>query len=145
MNSIFEVILTIVVIYLISRIIYAYNLLSGLSDDVNDIKKKLGLKTDARTHNQIYERDCNYINRTVLSGKTQKELKETLGFWMFHKYKGEIEMALKNYPERKICPDCKGLWGPYSERCCICETKTIPFKEYQKTYPDEKGNVDGYV
>jgi hypothetical protein len=145
MNELGRVILIIGLVYLSYKLIDTNRLLKELSDDINQIKEKLGLPTEARTSTQIYERDYQYICRSILDGKTKKELSEILGFWRNFKYRGEIAIALEDYPNRRICPDCRGLWNSRSDKCYICGIKTIPFKEYQKEHPDEKGNVDGYV
>lgn len=67
---------------------HIYELLCGLSEDVNDIKRKLGIEIlYARTPEQKDESTKKYIRKAIREGDKEKSIKELLGFWGFRKYK----------------------------------------------------------
>lgn len=76
---------------------HIYELICDLSDDINDIKRKLGLPIENRTPHQRKQSTIQFIKKEIYEGKTLKELKEMLGFWDYYKYKGYIDLFLKDY------------------------------------------------
>lgn len=125
-----------------------HRLIKEISNDVNDIKKKLRLPIEARTKEQRECRDTHYIWTKVMSGKTAEDLRKELGFLMFRRYKGYIDMYIADYPDTKICPDCKQLYGKHGEHCNNTEEHEYPnprlisFKKFKEEHPDDNGWVD---
>jgi len=118
----------------------AFNLLNDLSDDINDIKEKLGLRTQRRTAVQREENDKDFIRGQIEKGKSLKELKKILGFWAYCKYKWWIKHCIKNYTNGKVCPKCKKVYYYDEDECDKCSTGLVSIKEYQRRLDFERGN-----
>lgn len=91
-------------VYVVIRISDIYNLLSGVSDDIYDIKKKLGLETDLRTKSQEDDMIRSRIKEEIYDGKDSEELKNTFGATKVEKHKWWIDLHLQEYSKKKICP-----------------------------------------
>lgn len=131
MELIWTVFGTIIIVYAINRIFETYNLLSGISDDINDIKKKLGLRTESRTKRQEESEAKRYLKDAIYDGKDLKELRETLGFIKFRKYKWWIKHCLEIYAKMKICPKCDVIYNGDKKECRDCKIQLVSTKEHK--------------
>lgn len=131
-NLIWLVFFTVIIVYAINRIFETYNLLSGVSDDIYDIKKKLGLDTVPRTKRQEddFVRKC--IKNAIYDGKGLEELKDTFGALKFRKYKWWIDLNLREYLKIKICPKCNSIYSLSAlKECKICNVQLVSTREYK--------------
>lgn len=132
-NFISLVFLTVIIIYVINRISDTYNLLSGVSDDIYDIKKKLGLETEPRTKHQEEEWARRRIKDAIYDGKDLEELKKTFGASEFLKYKKWIDFYLQEYSKMKICPKCDVVYSglPALKECKDCKIQLVSTREHK--------------
>lgn len=63
-----------------SKIGMLWELLTGLSDDINEIKKKMGLDISIRTDEQRREDRIDYITKLIEDGKTREEIIEAIEY-----------------------------------------------------------------
>lgn len=132
-NLIGLVFLTVTFVYVVTRISDTYKLLSGVSDDIYDIKKKLGLETELRTKRQEEDKARRYIKNAIYDGKDLEELKKTLGASEFRKYKWWIESCLQSYSKMKICPKCDAIYSalPALKECKDCKIQLVSTREHK--------------
>jgi hypothetical protein len=131
-NLISLVFLTVIIVYVVNKISDTHNLLSGVSDDIYDIKKKLGLVTYLRTKHQEQDRALKCIEDAIYDGKDIEELKKTYGASEFRKYKWWIDSRLQSYSKMKICPKCDILYTlPAQKECKVCKIQLVSTKEHK--------------
>lgn len=114
---------------------HIYGLLCDLSDDINEIKEKLGLSKEIRTPSQIELFNREYFKREVYKGRTLKDFRKELGFWAFYRWKWWIKRYLGLYDKSKTCPRCETVYDTYtsdydSGKCLRCGIELISTKEY---------------
>lgn len=130
------VILVIYVLIYTSKISNTHEVLNGLSDDINEIKKKLGLEVSARTKSQLEEANKKYINDLIKEGQSIVDIRQHLGFWGFRKYKWYITHMMKNYNEAMICPECEkvsfslNLKLDFEQKCSECGVPLIKMTDF---------------
>jgi hypothetical protein len=112
-------------------------LLYDLSDDINEIKRKLGLRTENRTQRQRDEADRKYIEEEAGEGRTPESFKKEWGFWEFHRNKGWIKYYTDQYkkahPKKTICPKCHKFDNENESGICVdCEIKVVSSGEFNK-------------
>lgn len=131
-NFIWLVFFTVIIVYAINRIFETYNLLSGVSDDIYDIKKKSGLETELRTKRQEEDMARRRIKDAIYDGKDSEELKKTFGASEFRKYKQWIDFHLQEYSKMKICPKCDILYAlPAWKECKVCKIQLVSTREHK--------------
>jgi len=109
---------------------HIYKLLSGVSDDIREIKDKLGIQSIVcRTPEQMDNSTQNFITDVIERGDGIKEIKKILGIWKTFKYKWLIKYRIEEYAKKKICPQCETLYKSYKNKCTECDTVLIPAKE----------------
>lgn len=139
MNYFLFVILVVYVIYVIEK---KTQVLEGLSDDINEIKKKLGLETHIRTPEQLEKVERDAINRSVLWGSSLKDLKKEYGFKFVWRNRQFIDSCIQNYDggNGTVCPKCGYIYN-FTELICQnlkCRTdnnesvEVIKASEYKK-------------
>jgi len=135
MYLLLAIILVIYAIYAIKNKTQAhFELLKGISDDINEIRMKLGLGIEYRTEEQIKRYITEETERLLVAGKGIKEIKDYL-FSLDHsgiparyvagvieghkrgrkKYDEFIRGLIKDFDEAKICPKCKDIYYSYTE------------------------------
>ncbi|MFA4984579.1 MAG: hypothetical protein WC559_04685 [Candidatus Omnitrophota bacterium] len=112
-------------------------LLYDLSDDINEIKRKLGLRTENRTQRQRDEANRRYIQEEANEGRTFEDFKKEWGFWEFHRNKGWIKYYTdeykKTHPKKTICPKCHKFDNENENGVCVdCEIKVVSSGESNK-------------
>lgn len=107
----------------------SYELLCELSDDINEIKKKVGLPTVNRTPKQRKQDTLRYIQEEVYRGKSLESFRKDWGFWSFHKYKNWIKIYIDQFHKGKFCPNCEELYGEEENECETCKIKLLSTKE----------------
>jgi len=126
-----------IIVFVWDRLEKAFGLLCGISDDINDIKEKLGLQTFARTPAQKDKdflktlKECIYEGENIKELFREKELK---------KYNTSINIWIRESGMVKYCPKCQkyfedknsNLSGEFSIRpreykwnCDICRGNLI--------------------
>lgn len=131
-NFIWLIFFTVIIVYAINRIFETYNLISGVSDDIYDIKKKLGLETEPRTKRQEEDMTRRRIKDAIYDGKDSEELKKTLGASEFQKYKRWIEFHLQSYAKMKICPKCDTIYTSLVlKECKDCKIQLVSTGEHK--------------
>ena len=116
-----------------AKIDSSLNLLNDLSDDINDIKRKLGVSVENRTIKQQDEASRKYFEEEVSRGRTLQDFRNSLGFWEFRRWKWLIKSCLKGYPRKTKCPKCQKIDNENSDGDCVdCEIKVVPLKESNK-------------
>lgn len=148
MYLLLAIILVIYAIYVIKKKTQAHcELLEGISDDINEIRMKLGLGMEYRTEEQIKRYITEETERLLVAGKGIKEIKDYLfslddsgiparyvaGVIEGHKkgrkkYDEFIRGLIKDFNEAKICPQCKDIYYNYAvvdfphTNCLKCKT-----------------------
>lgn len=118
-------------VWVASKIFHAYELLNGLSDDINDIKKKLELPTSIRTPRQNELSFKESLKEAVYQGADLKETGYTKND--LKKYKDYIIFITNQRQNAKYCPDCwKFFDGGYKKKCDICEGDLVLVKDIWK-------------
>jgi len=108
---------------------HIYQLLCGVSDDIREIKDKLGIDSIvSRTSEQMDNSIQNYISNALIEGGTVKEIRKLLGVWKFYKHKWLIDHYIKDYADKKACPDCNIVFKKDKEKCKECGADLIPIK-----------------
>jgi len=129
------IICVIYTIYLIKKRVQAhFELLEGMSDDINEIRMKLGLGKENRTEQQAKEYIEKETEELLVAGKGIKEINDYFfslddsGIparyaWRIieghkrgrKKYNEFIKELIKDFDEAKICPRCKEIYYSYTE------------------------------
>ena len=135
-------------IYIITKRFQAhFELLEGMSDDINEIRMKLGLGKEDRTEQQAKEYIEKETEELLVAGKGIKEINDYFfslddsGIparyaWRIieghkrvrKKYDKFIRGLIKDFEEAKICPKCKRIFYAYTEidmpyqYCFECKT-----------------------
>jgi hypothetical protein len=147
---ILAVIISVIYAYyiIINKIQSHFKLLEDISDDINEIRMKLGLGREDRTENQRRRTIGGETEQYLVAGKGIEEIKD-LCFPEFRpgdseesrkKYDKFIRGLIKDFNEAMICPQCKHIFYAYNEidGLCFCKsgdnnnTKLITTSEYKK-------------
>lgn len=137
------------IVYFVLKI---YELVCDLSDDINEIKKKLGLGTYTRTSMQRKREEADYISHKILWGSSLKNIRKERGFWFTFKYKDIIDLYIKKYSngEGFVCPKCLTMYGegdfeaPLSAlellnpKCIKCEITLIKINKFKEELLSKK-------
>ena len=110
-------------IYLIKRVQANFELLEGISDDINEIRMKLRLGIVYRTEEQRKRYIKELVERCLILGKGIEEIKEIKDYCFpkrhpydisteesRKKYDKFIRKLIKDFEEAKICPQCKQIY-----------------------------------
>jgi len=120
-------------------------LMLDISEDVNEIKEKLGLIAYRRSEFQVNEVFWRaYIKDKVFEGKVRPgQLKRELGPKLFNEYHWWIEHCTSQfyraYPRTKRCPTCWVAFSEFFDECWNCKAKLIPIQESYVTEMKENG------
>ncbi len=130
-NTIAQGIFIVIIVYVINKIFKIYDLLSDVSDDINDIRKKMGLNPEARTKKQYDELMQRIIRDKVYDGQNLEEIKKILGSWKLRKYEFWIKFYLNEYSKKKICPKCDAIYDGIKRECEVCKISLVSTKEHK--------------
>ena len=145
----------------VSKINNAVILLNGLSDDINEIRMKLGLGMVQRTEIQIRRDIREATERCLVHGNGIEDIEEIKNY-IFPKFEYSIDddseksrrkhdkfirELIKDFDEAKICPQCKKIY--YAGRsifpddyCLECghdkRVELIKAIEYRQRIKDSK-------
>jgi hypothetical protein len=118
-------------VYFFFKIRHISNMLIILSEDINEIKEKLGLEKYLLTKEQENEDLMRrYIKKQTFEAMQHldnKNKKDRLGLrlrWKYHKWIGYCHLEFdKQYPRKKRCPEClQVVWECY-DKCPDCKVK----------------------
>jgi len=124
-----------------------YKLLLDVSEDINEMKKKMGLAIYRRSEDQIDEAFWrNYIKDKVFEGKIRlQDLKKELGSKVFSEYKWWIEYCISKfyraYPRTKRCPTCLTPYSEFFDECHNCHNKLVPLQDSYVEEMKEDGGL----
>lgn len=147
-NFLLIIIAVVYTIYIITKKFQAhFRLLEGISDDINEIRMKLGLGKENRTEQQAKEYMEKEIGELLVAGKGIKEINDYFfslddsGIparyaWRIieghkrgrKKYNEFIRGLIKDFNEAKICPQCKRIFYAHMQvdmpdmYCFECKT-----------------------
>lgn len=105
-----------------------------LSDDINEIKKKLGLDVESRTPRQKDVANTGYIESLARKGASEKEIMEFMGLMERMKWREHIKSRVQEYKNSCYCEDCDCVYfnSDYVEmltECPECKKKLVPVGE----------------
>jgi len=125
-------------IYSLNRL---YHLLIGISDDINEMKQKLGLRIIARTPAQNVKQLMDLIRFEIHCGKSLEELKEEFRAKELRKLKNWIEVWMKEVKDKKckVCYSCMKVFEVGSQAYCK-DTCSFCNKELYDAEFLKKGN-----
>lgn len=121
-----------IIIHEIDKLRKVYDLLCDLSDDINEIKEKLGLEVVNRTEDQVETSNRKWIQENVLEGKDLKWFKKNAGRIFVGKYGWFVKSCIKDYPQRKICTNCEKAYSKYTDDCNACGKELVSCAEFEK-------------
>ncbi len=151
-------------IYIIKRQTQATSeLLEGISDDINEIRMKLGLGVEHRTEQQVKNDIEEVTKQRLVAGEGIEEIKDylfPLGDSSIparfvagvigsrkkgrKKYDEFIRGLIKDFDEAKICPQCKDIYYDYTvvafphTYCVKCKTGDNKSVELVTTFEYKK-------
>jgi len=131
------------IIGLMNKITHAYELLNGLSDDINDIKKKLGLETSIRTPKQDRKEFKENIKKDIYSGGSLAELEEYYGKKPIKKYMHWVKICMEGFQTAKYCPSCEKYfnYADYKVKCDTCKGDLVMAKDFWKRETESQCSI----